>query len=119
MWIVLRHTGCTGVFEKIQFVDKYQYTSQFPALRMMYSSIKAVLTAKICVETPYCTGEAEAMYIPDVVCDLIISNIDGAKRPDDLSLEGSDICAVVKRAQAKHQGEVISLKVTYSVKRLV
>ena len=65
---------------KRQFVGEGQYTGKYVPLRMVDNSRKAVLTAKMCVEIPYRTGEVETMYMPDV-CDLIIGNIYGAKSP--------------------------------------
>ncbi|XP_053395707.1 proto-oncogene tyrosine-protein kinase Src-like [Mercenaria mercenaria] len=44
---------------------------------------RTVPAAKIQVDTPYFTGEIEAMVVPNMICDLIIGNIKGVlERPD-------------------------------------
>ena len=51
--------------------------------RIVDDSMKAVLTAKLYVDTPYHTGDDKAMCLSHVVCDIIIDHIDGAKGPND------------------------------------
>ena len=113
---VLRDTGCTSVLVKRNFVNPDQYTGKYAVLRMVDNSMKAVPTATIHVDTPYYTGDVEAMCMPDVVCDLIIGNVEGAKDPGDLKEINPEACAAVTRAQAARQDKVIPLKVKDSIK---
>ena len=39
--------------------------------------------AKIRVDTPYYVGEVNALCFREPICDLIMENIPGARKPDD------------------------------------
>ena len=39
--------------------------------------------ARIQIKTPYLSGEVEALCISEVICDLVVGNVPGARNPDD------------------------------------
>lgn len=47
------------------------------------NSVKRAPLAKITIDTPILTGEVDALYLQDAIYDLIISNVLGARAPDD------------------------------------
>ncbi|RUS70944.1 hypothetical protein EGW08_021289 [Elysia chlorotica] len=58
--------------------------------------------ARIQVKTPYLSGEVEALCIPEVICDLVVGNVPGARNPDDPDMTPM-VGAVTTRAQARQE----------------
>ena len=71
--------------------------------------------ARIQVKTLYVSGEVEALCIPEVICDLVVGNVPGARNPDDPDMT-SMVGAVTTRAQAKQEVRHKPLTVPYTPK---
>ena len=56
---------------------------------------------RIQVKIPYLSGEAEALCIPEVICDLV-GNVPGARNPDDPDMTAM-VGAVTTRAHARQE----------------
>ena len=78
----LRDTGCSGVIVKKKFVRDDQYTGDYSYMMLIDCSVQKVPMVKIHVDTPYLTGEVEALCLPNAIQDLIIKNVPGAREPD-------------------------------------
>ena len=83
---VLRDSGCSGVVDKKKIVNKEQYLGRDSFMMMIDKSIKKVPIARIVIDTPYYSGEVEALCLSDVIYDLVIGNIPDARPPNDLNL---------------------------------
>ena len=60
--------------------------------------------ARITVYTPYLSGEVNVQCLPDVIYDLIIANVAGARSANDPDPNWQEACAVTTRSQAKKEG---------------
>ena len=80
---VLRDSGCSGVIVKKQFVKKEQYTGKEGNMIMADKTLRRAQLAKLVVNTPYYSGEVEALCIPDAIYDLFIGNIPNAREPNN------------------------------------
>lgn len=78
----LRDSGCSGVIVKDKFVTENQYTGKYGHMRLADNSKKRAPMAKILIDTPFYTGEVEAICLHDAAYDLIIGNIPGVLPPD-------------------------------------
>jgi len=83
---VLRDSGCSSAAVKRDLVQPEQMTGKVHICKLFDSSLRQYPIARIHVDTPYYTGEVEAMVVKKPICDLIIGNIPGAR-----DLRASDI----------------------------
>ncbi|KAK7094801.1 hypothetical protein V1264_006302 [Littorina saxatilis] len=84
---VLRDSGCNGVIVKEDLVPTEKFTGDFKWTLMADSKCVRAPVAKIQIDTPYFTGEVEAVCLKKPLYDLLIGNIGGARRPDDPDVE--------------------------------
>ena len=96
---VFRDTGCSGIVVKKNLLSEDQFTA------------RKVPIERITVDTPYLKWQVEAQCLPDVIYDLIIGNVPGARPADEPDPIWQEACAVTTRSQAKKDGEVTPLKV--------
>ena len=80
---VLRDTGCSGVVIKRDLVVEEELTGRFGYMPLIDKTIRKAPIAKVFIDTPYFTGEAEAQCLPDAMYDVIIGNIPNARGPED------------------------------------
>ena len=96
-------------------VTEEDLTGRFGYMLLIDRTIRKVHIARVFIDTPYFTGEAEAQCLPDAMYDVIIGNI-----PNDRGPEGPDpsweIACAVKRAQAKKGQAIPPLKVPGATK---
>ncbi len=71
----LRDSGCSGVVVKQKFVKEEELTGKKGYMVLVDNTLREAPMAKIKVDTPYLTGEVEALCLPDALYDLIIGNI--------------------------------------------
>ncbi|KAK7100281.1 hypothetical protein V1264_023261 [Littorina saxatilis] len=84
---VLRDSGCNGVIVKEDLVPTEKFTGDFKWTLMADSKCVKAPVVKIQIDTPYFTGEVEAVCLKKPLYDLLIGNIGGARRPDDPDVE--------------------------------
>ncbi|KAK7094319.1 hypothetical protein V1264_007959 [Littorina saxatilis] len=84
---VLRDSGCNGVIVKEDLVPTEKFTGDFKWTLMADSKCVRAPVAKIQIDTPYFTGEVEAVCLKKPLYDVLIGNIGGARRPDDPDVE--------------------------------
>ncbi|KAK7089090.1 hypothetical protein V1264_025126 [Littorina saxatilis] len=84
---VLRDSGCNGVIVKEDLVPTEKFTGDFKWTLMADSKCVKAPVVKIQIDTPYFTGEVEAVCLKKPLYDLLIGNIGGARRPDDPDFE--------------------------------
>ena len=80
---VLRDSGCGGVAVRKDYVSEDQVTGKTMPCLLIDGTVRKFPVAIIFVDTPYFTGEVEAMYMSNPVYPLIIGNIPGARAADD------------------------------------
>ena len=108
----LRDTGCSGVIVKRKFVGDELLTGQNKLIVRIDNTIVKAPVANIDVQTPYYSGKTEAVCLEDALYDLVIGNINGARKPDEPVTQ--EICvggAVETRAQQAKRNEVSQLRV--------
>ena len=99
---VLRDTGCEGVVVRRGLVDDDQLTGKCCLIVRIDNTVLLTEKARIQVKTPYLSGEVEALCIPEVICDLVVGNVPGARNPDDPDMTAM-VGAVTRRAQARQE----------------
>jgi hypothetical protein len=71
----LRDTGCSGVAVKHELVTPEQLTGKEHYRVLIDGTIGRSPIARIQVDTPYYSGEVEAMCMKKPIYDLVIGNI--------------------------------------------
>ena len=99
---VLRDTGCEGVLVRRRLVDDDQLTGKCCLIVRIDNTVLLAEKARIQVKTPYLSGEVEALCILEVICDLVVGNVPGARNPDDPDMTAM-VGAVTTRAQARQE----------------
>ena len=110
----MRDTGCSGVVVKCGYVDPAQYTGHYKICLLVDGTTRKVPTAVVHLDSPYYTGDTEAMVMPTPLFDVIVGNIPGARDPESpleqwrpiSELEGKDMVftqAVTTRQQERKQ----------------
>ena len=103
--VVMKDTSCSSVTVKrdlVEFTGKEAYVRAFDGTVRKYPMVD--------VDTPYIVDNVEAVCVPEPVYDLIISNVSGARNPDNPDPEWVQSNAVT-RAQAKGCKNLLPLKV--------
>ena len=72
---VLRDTGCSSAAVKMSLIKKHQLTGNDVTCTLIDGTQRRFPLARIQVNTPYFTGEVEAMCIENPLYDLIIGNV--------------------------------------------
>ena len=80
---VLRDTGCSKAVVRSELVRSDQYTGQSQTCLLIDGTERHFPLALVDVDTPFFTGQVEALCMENPVYDLIIGNIDGARGPSD------------------------------------
>ena len=94
---VLRNTGCEGVVVRRGLVDDDQLRGKYCLIVRIDNTVLLAEKARIQVKTPYLSGEVEALCISEVICDLIVGNVPGARNSDDPDMTAM-VGAVTTRA---------------------
>ncbi|KAK3778704.1 hypothetical protein RRG08_012977 [Elysia crispata] len=97
---VLRDTGCEGVAVRRGLVSDDQLTGKCCLIVRIDNTVLLAEKARIQVKTPYLSGEVEPLCIPEVICDLVVGNVPGARNPDDPDMTAM-VGAVTTRVQAR------------------
>ena len=99
---MLRDTGCDGVVIRCGLVDDDQLTGKYSLVVRIDNTLLLAEKARIQVKTPYLSGKVEALCIPEVIRDLVVGNVPGARNPDDPDMTAM-VGAVTTRAQARQE----------------
>ena len=75
-------------------------------MMMIDKSIKKVPIARIVVDTPYYSGEVEALCLSDAIYDLVIGNISDARPPNDPNLLWQTAVCDVNNHTRKAKGNI-------------
>jgi transposase InsO family protein len=117
---LLRDSGCTGVVVRTSCVQEDQYLGQNKLVLMADGTVRKVPVARVFIDSPYYTGEVNAMVMPTPVYDLILGNIQGVRNVGDpdktwratnraykelrsvaTQVQNTEVSAAVTRSQAK------------------
>ena len=86
---VLRDTGCSSIVVRAGLVDESQYTGDKQVCVLIDGTARSVPIATVEVSSPYFSGKVNALCMTNPIYDLIIGNIAGAKKPEDVTAHGS------------------------------
>ena len=106
----LRDSGTSCVVVKRKFVGDRQLTGKTRSIVQVLGTRDRLPVAKIYVDTPYLKGEVEALCAEEMLYDLIIGNVRGARDPDDPDMEWEEREAIETLAEKKEDLDVKSLK---------
>ena len=84
---VLRDTGCDTCVVRHDLVQPHQFTGKHQSVVMIDRTVRTFPVAKVEVDSPYFTGEIEALCVPNSVVEVVIGNVEGAREPSDPNLE--------------------------------
>ena len=94
---VLRDTGCNGVIVNKDLISDEQFTGEEGTLKTVdLREIKAPV-AKVTIRTPFYEGEVRALCLREIMHDVILGNIEGARNPDDPKKDWLEVGAVTTR----------------------
>ncbi|XP_071079074.1 uncharacterized protein [Haliotis cracherodii] len=80
---VLRDSGCTGVIVRRSKVEDECLSSETQSCKLADSRVLILPVAWITVDTPFYTGKVRAACMDTPLCDLILGNIPGVRKPSD------------------------------------
>lgn len=119
---IMRDTGCTGVMVSSKYCKEEEYIGR-TALKVVDGNIKFAPLAKVNIQSPYFSGDAEAMVMDSGICEGIVGNIPGAKLPMELKVitgkqttQGEpeevklEVCHVMTRAQTEAKQQEVKGK---------
>ncbi len=89
---VLRDTGCSSIVVKRSLINDCNLTCKERMAVLIDGTVRRFPIAAIHVDTPYYTGDLEAMCMERPIYDLIIGNIQDARSPQDPDPEWKDYC---------------------------
>ncbi|KAJ8036669.1 Protein NYNRIN [Holothuria leucospilota] len=103
---VLWDTGCDGIVVKTALVKEEQFTGQVTECSLLDNTRRYFRMAHIDIDTPYLSGRVCAVCVDNPVSELIIGDVEGTKKPDQVEIEESQpevvpVIAVQTRSQAK------------------
>jgi hypothetical protein len=108
----LRDTGCSSVVVKSSLVEPHQMTGKANMCILIDGTTRKVPLARIDIQTPFYTGNVEAMCMKAPLYDLIIGNIPHARDPnnpdenwDRLSIQIGQ--SVTTRKQAEEERKAV------------
>ena len=100
---VLRDTGCNGVIVNKDLISDEQFTDGEGTLKTVdLREIKAPV-AKVTIRTPFYEGEVRALCLREIMHDVILGNIEGARNPDDPKKDWLEVGAVTTRMKAREE----------------
>ena len=103
---VLRDTGCKGVMVRRELVQEDEFTGSMGYVMAINRTLKEAPIAKIKGNTPCYTGVTQAICLRDLLFDLVIENIPGARNPNDPVPDVETCAAAVTRAQARKNATI-------------
>ena len=80
---VLRDTGCTTAAVKTSLVLDHQFTGKETSCILIDGTQRRFPLARIQVDTPYYTGEVEAMVMNEPMYELILGNSTAVRKVPD------------------------------------
>ena len=105
---MLRDTGCNNAAVKKDLISESQLSGRNSSCVLMDGTLRRFPMATVLIDTPYYTGEVEAMCMPNPIHDLIIGNISIVKpatnpewQPRPAPVEGSAVATRVMHAKVK------------------
>ncbi len=105
---VLRDTGCSSAAIRESLVSPEQMLEREHLCVLLDGTVRRFRMANIEVDTPFYTGEIEAMCMRQPIYDLILGNVHGVRdTPDEMwhhkTEETGQSSAVTTRAQARKE----------------
>ena len=126
---VLRDSGCSTVVVRRELVPDDKLTGKTSTCVMIDGTLRSFPTARIDIDTPYLSGNVEAVCMKRPLYDVIVGNVEGVHEAascesvceDRVSeeieavQEVEEVQAVVTRAQSQKEQKTKLLKVAESI----
>ena len=93
---VLRDSGCSTAVARLELIRPTQITNQERSCVLIDGTVRRFPVAKICVDTPYYTGELEVLGVENPIYDLILGNVSGVRNPSEPQLDWKPTKSVKK-----------------------
>ena len=108
----MRDTGCSSLVVARRFVEEDQWTGNHKVCILVDGSRKRLPTARVHIDSPFFTGEAVAMVVPEPPFDVILGNLPGVREADNPSAgwkpqNSVEVAQVTTRAQKAADGQAI------------
>ena len=88
---------------KKDLISDEQFTGEEGTLKTVdFREIKAPV-AKVTIRTPFYEGEVRALSLREVMHEVILGNIEGARNPDDPKKDWLEVGAVTTRMKAREE----------------
>ena len=87
---VLRDSGCSTIVVKRDLVEDTQLTGEETRCVLIDGTIRKTPLARIQIDTPYYTGEVEAVCMKNPLYELIIGNMAGIKEGNMIAMLSTD-----------------------------
>ena len=84
---VLRDSECSLCVVRSDLVTDSQYTGRKQSVTLIDGTIKTFPVASVEIDSPYFSGEVEALCMPRSLCEVVVGNIEGAREPSDPDFE--------------------------------
>ena len=124
---VLRDSGCNAVIVKNSLIESKQFKSESQTCVLADGTRRTFQIATIQIDTPFFSGEVDALCMENPVYELVIGNISGVRSADDPDVNWNHdrmgqtksfqkVCAVETRAQKLKKENVSSLHAPPSIR---
>ncbi|XP_062609261.1 uncharacterized protein LOC134271008 [Saccostrea cucullata] len=102
---LLRDSGCQNIVVRRSLVKDESLTGKSETCILADNTKRVVPLAKVCIDSPYVTGECEVWCMENPVFDLIIGEVHDARKPHDPDPEWrpKTVLAVETRRQAREK----------------
>ena len=80
---MLRDTGCSTVVVRRDLVREEQLYKEEKICVLIDRTVRSFQVAKLEIDTPYYTGEVEALCVKNPVYDLVLGQVSGVRKSDD------------------------------------
>ena len=102
---VLRDTGCSGVCIRKDLVPPSAFLVQDQQCKLIDGTIRTFPLASVFIDTPFYKGRVEAMVMDNLLYDIVVGQITGAREPNDPdpNWNCAQSQAVTTRAQARRR----------------
>ena len=80
---VLRDTGCSTVIVRRDLVREEQLCKEQKICVLIDRTVRSFQVAKLHIDTPYYTGEVEALCVKNPVYDLVLGQVSGVRKSDE------------------------------------
>jgi len=110
--VTMRDTGCSSLVVARRFVQEDQWTGDHKVCILVDGSRRRLPTARVHIDSPFFTGEAVAMVVPEPPFDVVLGNLPGVRDAEDPKVDWKpqdrvEVAQVTTRAQKAAEGQAV------------